>query len=266
MLDPEGHVLKALLKEMDERRKREREEKRRREKKDKDDKGKAREKEMKAGGATPAQQASASTPEPPKPAHPSLPPNPLHAASTSSASPARTGAGEPHVVHEQRIRHAAPGRSQGQGGHGRGGWGGPVSGPNAIKPGGGWGGWGSRRHKLPPAPMNSYRPDTDSHSRFLSSPERDPHQAAIEAATRAKLEREAATRAAKGKDKERDRGAEDRAHAEVVAELACNGYDHLRLKVDSGALDAVREDDVRAFFFGFEVDKVRRGDFCVCVG
>lgn len=49
---------------------------------------------------------------------------------------------------------------------------------------------------------------------------------------------------AKGKDQERDSRAEDCAHA-VVVELAHNGYTHLRLEVDSSALDAVRKGKMR---------------------
>jgi hypothetical protein len=51
-------------------------------------------------------------------------------------------------------------------------------------------------------------------------------------------------------------GANQKEHDGVVAELARNGMDHV--KIDGGAElgGAVREEDVRQFFDGFKVDKV----------
>jgi hypothetical protein len=60
----------------------------------------------------------------------------------------------------------------------------------------------------------------------------------------------------RGRDRNMKMGPADREkeHEGVVDELAKNGKEHLRMSLMSGS---VREEDVRAFFEGFKVDKVR---------
>ncbi|KAJ7094066.1 hypothetical protein B0H15DRAFT_151667 [Mycena belliarum] len=233
VLDPEGLVLKALMKERERLQAREREEKRRKEREAKEREKESKEKE-KEKGRTPLA-SSASTPvhghgkHSAKPVHPSLPPNPLLQAGGLSASPARPppGASPVHVhgrhpLGEAKNAAARIGRR-----------GGPVaSGVNAISVGNN--GWRSR--VLPRAPVNSYRPGR--------SPSPDQH-----------LLEAAAARERKG----RDRGARERARADAQAALAANGRECLRLRVD-GSVDAVHDDDVLAFVSAFAVEKVLRDD------
>ncbi|KAJ7216625.1 hypothetical protein GGX14DRAFT_359065 [Mycena pura] len=243
VMDPEGLVLKALLKEMEERRKREREEKRRRERekmekeseKEKEEKQKDGSGERATPAETPKQASTTATPAhnnhlPARPAHPSLPPNPLLAAAASASQ----------AVHEARIRHPNRGGPRG---------GGPMSGANAVGAGAGArGGWTSRRPWLPRRPANSYRPG-EPNSRS-PSPTRDLLEAA-----RAQLD---------ARDKGRERGHDLlRAQADVQAELARNGREHLRIKVEH--VGAVRDDDVWAFCNGFEVEKVLRDHLFIYV-
>ncbi|KAJ6573566.1 hypothetical protein DFH09DRAFT_1312257 [Mycena vulgaris] len=228
VMDAEGLVLKALMREMEGVAKRDREERRRREREKERERGK--EKGRKAEAGTPKER-DATTPVQGKhkPAHPSLPPNPLlqaGASANTSASPA-----------EAKQAAARVGSGAGYAPRFR------VSAANAVgpAPNGGGGGWsGSARYRLPPRPQNSYRPRLPSRS---PSPDRR----FLEAATRDM---------GRGKGKARDPGEQARARADTVAELARNGRDHLRLKVD-GSMDAVRDDDVWEFCKGFAVEKVR---------
>jgi histone-lysine N-methyltransferase SETD1 len=283
VLDPEGAVLKALLREMDERRKREREERRRREKEAKEAKEKEKEGAKAASGSV-----NAGTPR----AHPSLPLNPSLVAGTSASgangSPKSPAVRHPLVGTPLNKAHHAAGQIGSRVRHGRNN--GPVlSGANAITPGsasasangnsgnsnangsGGGGGGGGRRrwNHLPPRPANSYRP------RVSRSP--SPDTRLLEAATqKAQQEQEQRTGwgrggwrgdgwgpSGKGKGRERDEAAVARARAEVRAELASNGRDHLKLRVEH--LAAVRDEDVTGFMQAFVVDKVRR-DFLGCIG
>ncbi|KAK7019861.1 hypothetical protein R3P38DRAFT_3318722 [Favolaschia claudopus] len=103
---------------------------------------------------------------------------------------------------------------------------------------GGMGGGGSRRWTLPPRPANSYRPNIDR------SP--SPDTGLLEAATREAKERERRNGRArgggeslgmgKGKERERDEG----------------------LRVQH--MDAVRDDDVRAFMSQFAYERILRED------
>ena len=55
------------------------------------------------------------------------------------------------------------------------------------------------------------------------------------------------------------RNAYQKDHDAVLEELAKNGYEHVTLDGYGGQLGSVvREEDVRVFFQGFEVDKVCR--------
>ena len=54
------------------------------------------------------------------------------------------------------------------------------------------------------------------------------------------------------------RAARRQEHESIVRELARNGYDYVTLDTHGGRLSSsVREEDVKKFFTGFEIDKVR---------
>ncbi|CAK5263718.1 unnamed protein product [Mycena citricolor] len=120
VMDPEGLILKALLKEMDGRRRREREEKRKREKKEKP-------KDL------PVPLTTKPPPLPPKPVHPSLPVNPLLAARVQAGSSPRSATTP--IAQEMRRREGDSYRGYDRGR--------PLQ---------------NRPRYLPPRPMNSYRP------------------------------------------------------------------------------------------------------------
>jgi histone-lysine N-methyltransferase SETD1 len=59
-----------------------------------------------------------------------------------------------------------------------------------------------------------------------------------------------------GKEKSTEEREKER--QELLRELSTNGYEHVQILGGVLLIQSVRDEDVRAFFEGFDVDKVRR--------
>ena len=59
-----------------------------------------------------------------------------------------------------------------------------------------------------------------------------------------------------GKEKSAEEREKER--QELLRELSTNGYEHVQILGGVRLIQSVRDEDVRAFFEGFDVDKVRR--------
>ena len=253
VLDGEGMKLKAVLRELDERKKREREEKKRKEKE-------AKLKEANANLALNVNEKAASTSTPNSnhtPAQNSWKSGhlqPDRQAQNQTPQEARQQAPQPSLPHgphthplplPPHLQPSQPGSAQVDGA--------PPSSPNKqISP--------ARVRRPPPAALvkarmmafkaapvkSSQRFPLPSHTSSHSSsstplPSRSQH--VVHSRSPSPISHRPA---------QASESAKQRAHEDVVTELARNKMDHVRIELGG----AVREEDVRQFFEGFKVQKV----------
>ena len=225
VFDGEGKVLEAIMKELDTRRRAERERKHRKEKE---------EKAKEAGGSrgTPATNHSAGqTPIQPWRSNqhpPTQPRNAVHPPREPRAARLAAGSGKkvaqpPPALVKARLSILQP---------------------------------SSSTHSLPPRPnfpasgSSSSTPLTRGRRPWrIGDDDRDAQDSpAAVSRSPSPIARRPGQSGKSGKQRE---------HEAVLTELSKNGFDHVTIDVEGGA---VREDDVRQFFDGFKVDKVSATD------